>query len=129
MMEFSPQQEGRVLVLTPAGRVDQAHVDDFQLALAGFLPGCTAGTALLLDLSKVDFISSIGLRALMLAIRQIKAQGGRMALAALSPLVREVFSISRFDMLFEIFPDRAGALAALNPPTSSGPLDGPGGAA
>jgi anti-anti-sigma factor len=129
MMEFSPQQEGRVLVLTPAGRVDQAHVDDFQLALAGFLPGCTAGTALLLDLSKVDFISSIGLRALMLAIRQVKAQGGRMALAALSPLVREVFSISRFDMLFEIFSDRAAALAALSLPTASTPPAGQGGAA
>ncbi|MBJ7310912.1 STAS domain-containing protein [Rugamonas sp. CCM 8940] len=120
-MEFTPQQEGRVLVLSPLGRIDQAHADDFQRALGAFLPGCTgAGDALLLDLSGVDFISSIGLRALMIAIKQVKAQGGRMALAALSPLVGEVFSISRFDMLFEIHPDRAGALAALNMPNGQG---------
>ncbi len=53
------------------------------------------------------------LSRLMLAIKQVRAQGGRMVLAALQPLVLEVFTISRFDMLFEIFPDRAGALAAV----------------
>jgi anti-sigma B factor antagonist/stage II sporulation protein AA (anti-sigma F factor antagonist) len=49
----------------------------------------------------------------MVAIKQVKAQGGRMVLAALQPLVLEVFTISRFDMLFEIFPDRPAALAAV----------------
>jgi len=53
------------------------------------------------------------LRALMVAIKQVKPQGGRMVLAALTPLVLEVFTISRFDMLFEIFSDRAAALAAV----------------
>ncbi|NRR34347.1 STAS domain-containing protein [Oxalobacteraceae bacterium] len=112
-MELSPLQAGRTLVLSPAGRIDHSHADAFKLALDPHLRDCTAaGVALLIDFSQVNYISSIGLRALMIAIKQVKAQGGRMVLAALTPLVLEVFTISRFDMLFEIFPDRAAALAA-----------------
>ena len=69
---------------------------------------------LVIDFSDVSYISSIGLRALMVAIKQVKVQGGRMVLAALQPLVLEVFTISRFDMLFEIFPDRAAAVNAVS---------------
>jgi len=113
-MELKPIQEGRTTVLSPAGRIDHTHADAFKLALDPHLAACTKdGAPLVLDFSGVDYISSIGLRALMVAIKQVKPQGGRMVLAALQPLVLEVFTISRFDMLFEIFPDRAAALAAV----------------
>jgi len=113
-MELQPTQEGRASVLSPTGRIDHTHADAFKLALDPHLAACTKdGTALVLDFSGVDYISSIGLRALMVAIKQVKPQGGRMVLAALRPLVLEVFTISRFDMLFEIFPDRAAAVAAV----------------
>jgi len=104
-------------VLSPQGRIDHTHADGFQQALAPHLRDCVGGgAALLIDFSGVNYISSIGLRALMVAIKQVKAQGGRMVLAELTPLVLEVFKISRFDMLFEIFADRASALAALGGP-------------
>lgn len=113
-MELYPQLDGRTLVLNPAGRIDHTHADAFKLALDPYLRDCTRdGAPLVLDFSQVSYISSIGLRALMVAIKQVKPQGGRMVLAALTPLVLEVFTISRFDLLFEIFSDRAAALAAL----------------
>ncbi|MCU6501556.1 STAS domain-containing protein [Rugamonas sp. A1-17] len=114
IMELQPQQAGSTLVLSPAGRIDHMHADAFKLALDPHLSDCTKdGAALVLDFSGVSYISSIGLRALMVAIKQVKAQGGRMVLASLQPLVLEVFTISRFDMLFEIFPDRVAALAVV----------------
>ena len=113
-MELQPRQEGRTLVLSPAGRIDHTHADGFKLALDPHLRDCTKdGLPMVIDFAGVNYISSIGLRALMVAIKQVKAQGGRMVLAALQPLVLEVFTISRFDMLFEIFPDRPAALAAV----------------
>jgi len=113
-MELLPKQEGRAVVLSPAGRIDHSHAEEFQQALAPHLRDCVKdGAPLVIDFSGVNYISSIGLRALMVAIKQVKAQGGRMVLAALTPLVLEVFKISRFDMLFEIFADRPAALAAL----------------
>ncbi|MRW89611.1 anti-sigma factor antagonist [Duganella sp. FT80W] len=113
-MELQPIQEGRTIVLSPTGRIDHTHADAFKLALDPHLADCRKdGAPLVLDFSGVDYISSIGLRALMVAVKQVKAQGGRMVLAALQPLVHEVFTISRFDLLFEIFPDRVSALAAV----------------
>lgn len=113
-MELTPQAAGRSIVLNPAGRIDHTHADAFKLALDPYLRDCsTGGARLVIDFSRVDYISSIGLRALMIAIKQVKAQGGRMVLAALTPMVLEVFKISRFDMLFEIFATREDALAAL----------------
>jgi anti-sigma B factor antagonist/stage II sporulation protein AA (anti-sigma F factor antagonist) len=114
-MELQPTQEGRTVILSPAGRIDHTHADAFKLALDPHLADCRKdGAALVIDFSNVVYISSIGLRALMVAIKQVKPQGGRMVLAALQPLVLEVFTISRFDMLFEIFPDRAAALTAVS---------------
>ena len=60
---------------------------------------------LALDFSAVEYISSIGLRALMLAARQVKAQGGRIAIVALTPVVADVLRIARFDLVFPIFGD------------------------
>ena len=113
-MEMTTAASGRAIVLSPAGRIDHTHADQFTQALAPYLRDCAGGGApLVIDFSGVSYISSIGLRALMIAIKQVKAQGGRMVLAALTPLVAEVFRISCFDKLFDIFPSRAEALAAL----------------
>lgn len=114
-MELHTREEGNAVVLRPQGRIDHTHADSFRLGLEPNVSACTReGKALILDLSGVTFISSIGLRALMIAAKQVKAQGGRMMLADLTPLVREVFQISRFDLLFDIHPTLAGALAALS---------------
>lgn len=113
-MDLQPISAEGATVLRPEGRIDHTHADAFKEALDPHLAGCNKGGAsLVIDFGQVSYISSIGLRALMLAIKQVKAQGGRMVLAGLSPLVLEVFKISRFDMLFEIFADRDAALAAL----------------
>lgn len=112
-MDLLFREEGCAVVLCPEGRIDHAHADAFRLGLDVHVSACTrGGKALILDLSGVTFISSIGLRALMIAIKQVKAQEGRMMLAALTPLVAEVFQISRFDLLFDIHPNVEAALSA-----------------
>jgi anti-sigma B factor antagonist/stage II sporulation protein AA (anti-sigma F factor antagonist) len=67
------------------------------------------GARVLINLSGVDYISSAGLRALMMASKQSKASEGRLAVAALSPVVQEIFTISRFALVVQVFntPDEA----------------------
>jgi anti-anti-sigma factor len=114
-LETSVRTIGKVRVIAPQGRVDQATSDALRLALEPELAACTAGGApLVLDLSGVPYISSIGLRVLMLASRQVTAQQGKMAIAELQPVVREVFQISRFDMVFRLFDSVAAAAEALS---------------
>lgn len=114
-MELHSREEGNAVILRPEGRIDHTHADGFRSGLEPYVSACTrGGKALILDFSGVIFISSIGLRALMIAVKQVKAQQGRMIMAEPTPLVQEVFQISRFDLLFEIHPTLAGALAALS---------------
>src|SRR5262245_13813512 len=110
-MELSYARHGDALVLSPRGRIDYARAEAFKAALAPHLAECGPGRPLVLDLGAVDYIASVGLRVLMLASRQVRAQGGTIAVAALQPLVREVFEISKFTQVLPCFATVAEALA------------------
>lgn len=100
MMHLPTRKQAGVVVAAVSGRIDHATSEAFNRALDPLLEDCRAnGNALLLDFSDVPYISSAGLRVLMVASRQAKGQAGRFALAALTPLVREVFTISRFNLI------------------------------
>lgn len=91
-------------VVAPLGRIDQSSAEDFLNALHPMLAQLGPDAPpLVLDFSAVDYIASVGLRALMVAARQAKASGGRIGIAALQPMVREVFSIARFDLVIPCF--------------------------
>jgi anti-anti-sigma factor len=106
----------RLAVLEVSGRIDQAHAAEFQKQLQPYLDTCTAdAAAILLDFSKVEYISSVGLRVLMLAAKQVKTQGGRIGIAALTPIVAEVFQISRFNLVISVYDSVAAGRTELAP--------------
>lgn len=111
-MDLLSARHGDALVLSPRGRIDHGSAEAFKAALAPYLDGSGPGQPLVLDLGGVDYIASIGLRVLMLASRQARAQGGTIVVAALQPLVREIFEISKFTLVFPCFPTVVAALAA-----------------
>jgi anti-anti-sigma factor len=57
----------------------------------------------------------VGLRVLMVAARQMRAQQAGFAIAGLQPVVAEIFAISRFDKVLPVHADVAAALGALSP--------------
>jgi anti-sigma B factor antagonist len=114
-MKLSAQTYADTVVVTPAGRLDHDHCEDFRAGLQPHVEGAArAGRSIVLDLSALEYVSSAGLRCFMLAAKQASGQGGKIVLAALRPVVAEIFHISRFDMLFQIFPSVREALAALS---------------
>ena len=66
---------------------------------------------MVLDLAELDYISSAGLRCFMLASRHAKGKGGRIFVAAMQPMVGEIFRISHFNQLFQDFATVREALA------------------
>jgi anti-anti-sigma factor len=113
-MELVEQMNGAVKVARVSGRIDQTTAAQFQELLAPLLVQVKVGAApLLLDFSGVEYISSVGLRVLMLAAKQVKVQQGKIAIAALTPVVAEVFQISRFHLVFPVHPDLATAVTSL----------------
>lgn len=114
-MEVSAGQVGAVRVLQVRGRLDHSQAKQFEAALAPHLLDCTSsGSPLVLDFSGVIYISSVGLRVLLLAAKQVKAQQGQIAIAALTPIVTEVFQVSHFNLVLSVFPDVAAAVAGLS---------------
>ncbi len=113
-MELVEHLHGTVKVVKVDGRIDQTSANTFQEKLAPWLNACKAGEApVVLDFSGVEYISSVGLRVLMLAAKQVKSQQGKIAIAALTPVVTEVFQVSRFNMVFQVLPTVDAAVAAL----------------
>ena len=115
-MHLTERRIGNVLVLAVSGRIDHASAEGFKAALQPHLAQCKAGgDVIVLDFSGVEYISSVGLRVLMLAAKQTKSQGGAIAVAALQPVVKEIFEISKFTLVIPCFVGVRDALAELSP--------------
>ncbi|NTV71714.1 MAG: STAS domain-containing protein [Azonexaceae bacterium] len=99
-MNLPTREQAGVLIVSVSGRIDHTTSEEFTKALDPLLDHCVQGNpSVLLDFSGVDYISSAGLRVLMMASRRSKAQKGVFAIAALQPMVQEVFAISRFNLI------------------------------
>jgi anti-sigma B factor antagonist len=110
-VEIGERREGDILILLPTGRIDNDTSPAFQARLLASLTSQRA--AVLVDLTRVEYISSAGLRALMMGSRQAKAVNGRLAVAELGPVVKEIFEISRFSLVVLVYDTLADALAAM----------------
>jgi len=115
-MKLASRTYADTLVVAPAGRLDHDNCEAFRAGLQPLLDRALASRQrIVVDLSGLDYVSSAGLRCFMLAAKQAGTQGGKIVLAALRPVVAEIFQISRFDMVFELHPSVREALAAVSP--------------
>jgi len=115
-MTIKNELYGDILVLSPEGRIDHANSEEFRREVGPFIDRCKKdGERIVLDLNGVDYISSAGLRCFMLAEKQAHAQGGTIVVAAMQPVVQEIFEISRFTLVFETFATVGDALSRFSP--------------
>lgn len=91
---------GAVTVVAPAGRVDSTTAKNFEVEVTSAIDG--GASKIVLDLQGVNYISSAGLRVVLIAGKHLKAAGGKLALAGMQPAIRDVFEISGFLGLFEV---------------------------
>jgi anti-anti-sigma factor len=110
--------DGAMVLTLQDARIDLDNADAFKAALLAAVP--QASRALILDFTAVDYISSAGLRSLMIAQKSAKAANCTLAVAALKPLTREIFAISRFDVVFVLFDTVRGAIEHLAPQALAG---------
>jgi anti-anti-sigma factor len=113
-MKLDSRTYADTLVVAPTGRLDHDNCEAFRAGLQPLLDRALASRQrIVVDLSGLEYVSSAGLRCFMLAARQAKAKDGKMAVAAPRPVVAEIFEISRFNMVFRIFPSMQEALGFL----------------
>jgi len=109
-VQLAEERSGDVLILLPVGRVDSTNAGTFETAV---MDRIGAGERrLVIDFSRLDFISSSGLRVILLAAKALKVAQGALVLCRMKDHVHEVFRISGFDQIIPIKQTRDSALAA-----------------
>jgi anti-anti-sigma factor len=112
-MNVTSRRFANAVVVHVSGRLDQDTCEAFRAEVMALMDSAAQpGGAMVLDLSSLEYVSSAGLRCFMLASRQAKAQHGRIFVAALQPMVAEIFEISHFNLVFQVFPTVLDALGA-----------------
>lgn len=115
-MQLTRREFADVTVIAAAGRIDHRSAPGFEAALQPLVAAVAQRRgALVLDFAGVDYISSVGLRVLMLVARRLRESGSHVALAALHSVVAEIFAIARFDKVLPVAASVEAALAGLSP--------------
>lgn len=102
---------GAIHVVHAAGRLDSATAEAFDARMQQAI--VAQGMQVVLDLAKVNYVSSAGLRSLLVLLKQVKALGGALVLSAVHPRVQDILDIAGFTAMFTIAPTPADALARL----------------
>ena len=110
-MEIRDEAQDGITVVELVGRLDELATSDVDKAFSGLLS--RGVTRMVLDMSSVEYVSSSGLRVLMMLYKAMKKCDGRLCFCGLSPFVAEVFDISNLARLFTIEATREDALKAL----------------
>ena len=97
-MQVEKQVKGDTLVMAISGRIDSVTSIELQNIVDNSLQGVAH---LVLDLEKVEYVSSAGLRVI-LAAHKIMSRQGTMNLIKVPDFVREVFEITGFDSVLNI---------------------------
>ena len=113
MVTFERAIYGGGAVLKVSGRLDTAAAEPLKEALLTAVS--TSDTAVILDMSDVVDINSAGFRSMTIAFRAAESANKTLAVAGLRPRVLEIFTISRFNLLFPAYGDARDALKALAP--------------
>lgn len=108
-MEINLERENGTLIAAVEGRVDSANAREFEQALTGSIGD---EHNVIIDFGGLTYISSSGLRVLLMVAKTLRQRSAHLALCSLADAIREVFEISGFDKIIPIHDTRAEALAA-----------------
>lgn len=110
-MDLHTRTENNAIVVTLSGRLDAVTAPEYEKSIRGLVD--SGHVRIVVDFEQLDYISSAGLRGLLLMAKLLNAKGGQACLANVNGNVRSVFEMCGFISLFKIENSVAEALAAL----------------
>ena len=100
-MEVSENKTGNYLVINLSGRLDSSNYGELEKKLTGFIE--SGEEQIVVDCSGLIYISSSGLRVLLMALKKITSVKGKFYLCCLQDNIREIFDIAGFSSIFKLF--------------------------
>ena len=110
-MEILRRKEKDALVISLKGRLDAVTSPALEKELTDLMAG--GERFLVMDLGDLDYVSSAGLRSILVGVKRLKEKQGKLLLASLKSVVREVFEISGFSTIIPIFESVDSALSSV----------------
>ncbi len=110
-LQMTEEREDGVLVFALGGRLDSNTAKTLEDSLKQRLEEGTQ--AILLDMKALDYISSAGLRVVLLAAKRLRSSDGRFGLSSLNSDIRQVFEISGLLRILQVYEERDAAMKAL----------------
>ena len=108
-IEVGEERSGEVLVLVPIGRLDSGNASSFESIVMDRVS--SGERRLIVDFSRLDFISSSGLRVLLIAAKALRVADGTLVLCSMKDHIEEVFQVSGFGQIIPIKESRKAALS------------------
>ena len=110
-MAIYAEREGDTLVIKVDGRIDGANARAFQSDLEAAIED--TDRTVVLDFESLSYISSAGIRVILMTAKMLQRRDGVFALCALSDPIREIFQISGFDKIIPIHASVDEVISAL----------------
>jgi anti-anti-sigma factor len=98
-MEVKSANEGGITVLTPTGRIDTSTAKAFEDAT---MAAANANKKIAISFNEIDYISSAGLRVVLMLGKKLSAAKGVLVLVNMSDKIFQVFKMSGFDKILKI---------------------------
>jgi len=111
-MEIIQNIKEEITIINLIGRLDTTNYQELEKALLELINNKQIKIAV--NCSQLDYISSSGLRILLMGLKKISGSGGTFVLCCLKDNIREIFEISGFNSIFEIFDTEENALVAIS---------------
>ncbi len=92
------------------GRLDTMQSESFEKKMMEALK--SGNNKIIIDCRNLEYISSSGLRVFLIAQKKMSAQSGQFKICSLQPMIKEIFEVSGFMMVFSVFADLDSALKA-----------------
>ncbi len=107
-MDIEIRKNNDICIVAPSGRLDAGSAPEIEKEfLSQFEAG---GKNFLVDLTKLEYISSVGLRIVLMVAKKSKAAGGKAILCGMQDHVHEVFEIAGFTSILEVYENCETAL-------------------
>lgn len=111
-MNLQSIKEKNATVVTISGRMDAVTAPEYEKTVNELI--AAGETMFVIDFNTLDYISSAGLRGLLVTAKQLKGKGGQVRFANIKGTVKEVFDISGFGSIFQMDDSVSAALARIS---------------
>ncbi|MBO4405407.1 MAG: STAS domain-containing protein [Alphaproteobacteria bacterium] len=110
-MEITIKKDSDITIVYPSGRVDTLTAKNFE---EGIMKIISDNKKIIISFSEISYISSAGLRVILVAGKKIASMKGQLALADMSEKIYEIFKMSGFDKILKIYPTYSEARSSFD---------------